>query len=143
MASLSSYTTPLPTVHWRSWLPSQQNNIRYFVNDHTNETAGDLYIADSTDLQDEHLPKRAPKLLIEVLSPYNYVGEGAAELEEKLTAAFENGTECVWLVHTGTQPNKLGIEVITPEQRYSPDISPSPLPDAGLNLGLSSQTIFE
>ena len=76
------------------------------------------------------------------MSKYNYGSPGAEELQEKLTA-FTNGTECVWLVHTGVEPDKLGVEVITPQQHLEPVTDTSVLPDAGLGLNISSQQIFE
>jgi hypothetical protein len=77
------------------------------------------------------------------MSKYNYISPGAEELQEKLKAAFANGTECVWIVHTGVEPDKIGVEVMTPQQSREPVTDNTVLPDAGLGLGISSQQLFE
>lgn len=62
----------------------------------------------------------------------------------KFTNAFlANGTECVWIVHTGVEPDKIGVEVVTPQQSRDPVTDDTVLPDAGLGLGISSQQLFE
>jgi hypothetical protein len=48
----------------------------------------------------DHNLKGAPKILIEIMSAWNYEG-GADQFAEKIVDSLDYGSDCVWIVHTG------------------------------------------
>jgi Uma2 family endonuclease len=74
------------------------------------------YMNEELGEPDKSAPQ-CPKLLIEVMSAYNYDIPGEEELNKKLEHAFANGTEAVWIVHTGVLKSDKGVEVLTTKNR--------------------------
>lgn len=89
-------------------------------------------------------------MLIEIMSLYNYTPDGWFELQNKLTQALQEGTETVWLIHTGVKGDEqVGVQVFTSDDLpFNPDATPllksdEELKDAGLNLGITAQSVLE
>eukprot|EP01124_Arcella_intermedia_P031295 TRINITY_DN7033_c0_g1_i2.p1 TRINITY_DN7033_c0_g1~~TRINITY_DN7033_c0_g1_i2.p1 ORF type:complete len:154 (-),score=9.84 TRINITY_DN7033_c0_g1_i2:260-721(-) len=108
--------------------------------------AGDhIYAADlgigqyDEEYEDKVLPK-PPKLLVEIMSHYNYGGQGEVEFCKKVNDALKNGSSVVWVVHPGVRREPIGVQVMTDGyDAAKPFLKDSELlNDAGIGLNIFS-----
>ena len=109
-------------------------------------TGADVMVYDSTPVEDQDRSLRVPpKLLIEVMSDWNYTDVGEDELRTKLVNSFQAGLEVAWIIHPGVKRNPRGVQSMV--GTYDPNapllLADEKLPDAGLNLSFSARQALE
>lgn len=103
-----------------------------------------IYLASLVKDNDRSLPV-PPKILIEIMSDWNYTEDGEYQMKKKLDNSFATGLEVAWVVHPGVKSHPCGVQAMV--GRYDADaplwLGDEELADAGLNLAFTAREALE